>query len=86
MRGYFKSCLLSVTRIQSNILVDISGHARIADFGLTKLTKHLHSIESASHRHGPLLQWSAPEVLKEGAYSKEADVFSFGMVVYEVCR
>ena len=82
----FNLVLLPVTRSQSNTLVDISGRARIADFGLTKITKHSHSVESAPHHYAPPLQWSAPEVLRAGAYSKEADIFSFGMVVYEVCR
>ena len=82
----FELFLLSITRNQSNILVDKSGHARITDFGLTKITKHPHSVQSASHRRDLPLQWSAPEVLREGTYSKEMDVFSFGMVLYEVRR
>eukprot|EP00727_Mastigamoeba_balamuthi_P005981 m51a1_g2001 hypothetical protein (1248) ;mRNA; f:1219516-1226216 len=28
--------------------------------------------------------WMAPEVLKEGKYSEKSDVFSFGMVMYEI--
>ena len=82
---FFYLALPSITRNQPNVLVDRSGRACIADFGLTKITKHPHSVQSASQRHGLALQWSAPEVLKEGEYSKKADVFSFGMVVYEVC-
>ena len=82
---FFYLALPSITRNQSNVLVDRSGRACIADFGLTKITKHPHSVQSASQRYGLALQWSAPEVLKEGEYSKKADVFSFGMVVYEVC-
>jgi len=38
-----------------------------------------------SHQHGHILQWTAPEILKEeGTYSKEADIFAFAMVVVEV--
>ena len=87
-RVYVTFCYLvipPITQNQRNVLVDGSGRACIADFGLTKITKHPHSVQSATQRHGLALQWSAPEVLKEGAYSKKADVFSFGMVVYEVC-
>ena len=69
---------------QANILVDNSGKARIMDFGLAMVTKNLDSIPSTSH-HGHTPRWSAPEVLSEGAYSKEADVFSFAMVMIEVC-
>jgi len=32
-------------------------------------------------------RWTAPEVLDEkGPPTKEADIFSFGMVMYEVCH
>ncbi|KAF9789353.1 kinase-like domain-containing protein [Thelephora terrestris] len=68
----------------SNILVDSSDHARIADFGLAMVTKNLDSVPSASHHHGYTPRWTAPEVLKDGKYSKEADIFSFAMVMYEV--
>ena len=70
---------------QENVLVDGFGRARIADFGLAMVTKNIDSIPSASQNLSP--RWTAPEVLREGKYSKEADVFSFAMVMYEVhCR
>lgn len=68
---------------QPNILIDGLGHALITDFGLTKVTQSLDSIRSAS-RHGNTPRWSAPEVLIEGLHSKEADMFSFAMVIIEV--
>jgi serine/threonine protein kinase len=69
---------------QPNILVDDSGHARIADFGLATVTRNLDSTRSASRQHGHTVRWTAPEVLSEGTYSKEADIFSFAMVMIEV--
>ena len=66
--------------------MDDSNHARITDFGLAMVTKNLDSIPSASRHHGLTLRWTAPEVLSGGAYTREADVFSFAMVMYEVCR
>ena len=36
-------------------------------------------------QYGSTPQWVAPEVLDEGPYSKEADIFSFAMVMIEVC-
>jgi len=71
---------------QQNVLVDDSGCARIADFGLAGVTQHLDSIQGALCQHGDTPRWSAPEVLKGGAYSKEADIFSFAMVITEVCN
>ena len=71
---------------QSNILVDDSGRARIAGFGLAKITNNLDSIRSPLHRSGFSIRWAAPEVLTIGEYNKEADIFSFAMVMVEVRR
>ena len=74
-----------LTRVQPNILVDDTDHARITDFGLATVTKNLDSIWSPSENHGHTARWTAPEILNEqGTYSKEADVFSFAMVMIEV--
>lgn len=64
--------------------MDESSRARIADFGLATVTLNLDSIPSASCHHGHTPRWTAPEVLTEGTYSKEGDVFSFAMVMIEV--
>ncbi|KAF9645728.1 kinase-like protein [Thelephora ganbajun] len=67
----------------SNVLVDDSGHARIADFALTIVIKGGDFSEDDSvHGHTP--RWTAPEVIEEGAKSKESDIFSFAMVMVEV--
>jgi serine/threonine protein kinase len=71
---------------QLNVLVNDSGHACIADFGLATVAKTLDSIESATCQRGHSARWAAPEVLGEGTHSKEADVFSFAMVMIEVCH
>ena len=75
---------LILTPDQPNVLVDGSGHARIADFGFATVTQNLDSIPSASGHHCHTPRWTAPEVLKEGTYSKEGDIFSFAMVMIEV--
>ncbi|KAF9649285.1 kinase-like protein [Thelephora ganbajun] len=68
----------------ANILVDDSGHARIADFSEAILAKDEDSVgdDSGVPDHSP--RWTAPEVLNKGAYNKAADIFSFAMTMIEV--
>jgi len=68
---------------QPNVLVDNSGQARIADFGLATVTQNLDSMRTASCQHGHTPRWTAPEVLNGGKSSKETDIFSFAMVMIE---
>ena len=56
-------------------------------FGLATVTQDLDSVWSTSDEHGDSARWIAPEILDgRGTYSEEADVFSFAMVMIEVCR
>ena len=77
-----------LTLNQSHILVDATGHAMITDCGLAMVTQDLDSMRGAPDEHGDSTRWIAPEILdNRGTFSKEADVFSFAMVVIEVrCR
>ena len=71
---------------QSNVLVDVTGHARITDFGIALVTQDLLSMRSAFSGRAQTTRWIAPEVLGDReTYSKEADVFSFAGVMIEVC-
>ena len=80
-----KCCPATIlTPIQPNVLVDGSGRARIADLGLATVTQNLDSVRNVSLQCGFTLRWAAPEVLNEGPNSKEADIFSFAMVMIEV--
>jgi hypothetical protein len=71
------------SRPKPNILVDDSGHARIADFGRATVTQNLDSIQTPSCQQCCTARWAAPEILNGGVYSKEADTFSFAMVMIE---
>ena len=83
--GFPKSCIASpLIPNQVNVLLDDSGHARLADFGLATVTQNLDSMQSIELQRGNTARWTAPEVLKGGRYSKEADVFAFAMVMIEV--
>ena len=78
--------MIVLTPDQINILVDDSGHARLADFGLSMVSKNLASIPSARLQHGSTARWAAPELVEDGICEKEADIFSFAMVMFEVYR
>ena len=86
VRGYSKPRFTTVlTHNQANILVDASGLARLTDFCLATVTQNLDSMRNSSDGLGHTMRWTAPEILnEEGTYSKEADVFSFAMVMIEV--
>jgi len=86
VRGFDSGLINPLTPSQQNILVDGSGNALIADFGLAAVTLNLDSIRSATHDRGYTPRWAAPEVLNDGIFSKEGDTFSFAMIMIEVCR
>ena len=68
---------------QSNILVDANGHARIMNFSFATVSSDMDPEQIISDQSVESHQWSVPEVLEGGTTSKEADVFSFAMVMIE---
>ncbi|GIL76929.1 hypothetical protein Vretimale_8607 [Volvox reticuliferus] len=64
----------------ANILLDNSGNAKIADFGLAKI---YNGNRQALTGGLGTYQWAAPEVLAHQRYSEKADVYSFGIVLWE---
>jgi tRNA A-37 threonylcarbamoyl transferase component Bud32 len=63
-----------------NLLMDASGKAKIADFGLTCLadTGVEKTAEIGTYR------WMAPEVISHEDYGFPADVYSYGIILYEI--
>mmetsp|Transcript_1472 Transcript_1472/g.1658 ORF Transcript_1472/g.1658 Transcript_1472/m.1658 type:complete len:652 (-) Transcript_1472:59-2014(-) len=61
-----------------NLLVDAGYRIKITDFGLSKTYQKYMTAKKGTY------QWMAPEVIKGSAYSALADVFSFGIVAWEV--
>ena len=78
------STTLPVT-VQSNVLVDGAGRARITDFSQATVVQNPDSMRVVPGDQGNTTQWTAPEILNEtGTYSKASDVFSFAMIMIEV--
>jgi len=63
-----------------NILISSNNKAKIADFGLsrTKMTSSLLQTSVGTPA------WMAPEVLQSESYSYPADVYSMGMIIWEL--
>eukprot|EP00898_Chlorokybus_atmophyticus_P001190 jgi/Chlat1/2071/Chrsp17S02771 len=64
-----------------NILVDRHWHVKVCDFNLSRLMEASH-IPASNNLHSP--RWMAPEVLKGEKYNRAADVFSFGVILWEL--
>lgn len=80
----------------ANILVDNKGGVKISDFGISKRVEATHllgarasgSAGTGGGLHRPSLQgsvyWMAPEVVRQTAHTKKADIWSLGCLVVEM--
>lgn len=66
----------------ANILIDQNFHAKVADFGLTKLTEVGSS--SLQTRLVGTFGYMPPEYAQYGDVSPKVDVYAFGVVLYEL--
>ncbi|GFZ07051.1 PAS domain-containing protein tyrosine kinase family protein [Actinidia rufa] len=65
----------------SNLLVDKNWNVKVGDFGLSRL-KNATFLTAKSGRGTP--QWMAPEVLRNEPSNEKSDVFSFGVILWEL--
>ena len=64
----------------ANILLDESYTAKVCDFGLSRLKAQ----ESNMTGNCGTVQWMAPEVLSNENYNEKADVYSYGIICWEL--
>jgi serine/threonine protein kinase len=67
----------------SNVLIDGAGIAKIADFGMARQVRIRQGAFPAAS--GGTWAYAAPEVLRLEPCDSRADIFSFGVLLYEVC-
>ena len=63
-----------------NILIDIDGHLKIADFGLSKIIPKRQ--KSYSFCGSP--EYMCPEILMNQGHDKRADIYCIGALLYEL--
>ncbi|XP_059649381.1 serine/threonine-protein kinase EDR1 [Cornus florida] len=64
-----------------NLLVDKNWNVKVGDFGLSRL-KHNTFLSSKSTAGTP--EWMAPEVLRNEPSNEKCDVYSFGIILWEL--
>ncbi|KAL5778292.1 hypothetical protein ACOSP7_011218 [Xanthoceras sorbifolium] len=64
----------------ANLLMDENGVVKVADFGVARVQPQsgVMTAETGTYR------WMAPEVIEHKPYGHKADVFSFGIVLWEL--
>ncbi|KAJ6806175.1 putative serine/threonine-protein kinase [Iris pallida] len=65
----------------SNLLVDRNWTVKVGDFGLSRL-KHETYLTTKTGKGTP--QWMAPEVLRNEPSDEKADVYSYGVILWEL--
>lgn len=65
----------------SNILLDEEWHVKVADFGLSKKIIKIdwNEIKNVGTPH-----WMAPEIYRDQSNSKYSDIWSFGLIIWEI--
>jgi serine/threonine protein kinase len=89
---YFAEILLAIEHLHSlgvvyrdlkpeNVLLDLDGHVRLTDFGLSK--EHMRK-DSVAFSFCGSPEYMSPEMLKEAGHSFAVDYYSIGALLYEM--
>ena len=65
-----------------NVIISSDGHVKLVDFGMAKASSRVHGTRPGAF--GSATTYMAPEVIQRAACDARADVFSAGVVLYEL--
>jgi serine/threonine protein kinase len=65
-----------------NLLLDAADRIKVADLGLAR---HLSATEETMTAETGTYRWMAPELVMHARYDHRADVYSFAIVLWELC-
>ncbi|XP_016500891.2 putative serine/threonine-protein kinase SIS8 isoform X1 [Nicotiana tabacum] len=65
-----------------NLLVDKNWVVKVCDFGLSRMK---HSTFLSSRSTAGTAEWMAPEVLRNEPSNEKCDVYSYGVILWELC-
>eukprot|EP00741_Cyanophora_paradoxa_P001901 tig00000523_g1841.t1 len=84
--NYLHNCSPAIVHLDlksQNILVDSNMTAKIGDFGLSRYK--MSSFISGRHGMRGTFGWMAPEVIEKVPFDEKADVWSYGILLCELC-
>ncbi|PRP84455.1 putative Leucine-rich repeat receptor protein kinase EXS precursor [Planoprotostelium fungivorum] len=67
-----------------NILLTKHLEPKVTDFGMSRVTESADERGAKTNTNVGPVKWMAPEALKERQYSTKSDVWSFGVVIWEI--
>eukprot|EP01106_Pelomyxa_sp_JSP_P018811 TRINITY_DN898_c0_g1_i4.p1 TRINITY_DN898_c0_g1~~TRINITY_DN898_c0_g1_i4.p1 ORF type:complete len:204 (+),score=19.45 TRINITY_DN898_c0_g1_i4:253-864(+) len=65
----------------ANILLDQNSHVKIADFGISRFKLEMGDV-TMTYTGNP--RWRAPEVTQGLRYGSQVDVYSYGLIIWEL--
>jgi len=65
-----------------NILITEDFKCKVADFGLAKVTGEQNP--EMSYGNFTSFAWAAPELIQDNKYSKQTDVYAYGIILWEI--